>query len=117
MVFSIFANGKPIGRSALESGDPPMGVAFGRFIPEAGFASLLDAAPAPDDGPIRRWGGLAVRSPAGVELECVDAILERYDHGEGVDMEITVYGVAYPLYADLFPDICLRYETAFRDVR
>jgi hypothetical protein len=33
MIFEIYAKDTLVGHSALELGDPPMGVAFGKFIP------------------------------------------------------------------------------------
>ena len=39
-MFGIFHGDVLIGRSGLESGDPPMGVAFGQFEPTDAFAPL-----------------------------------------------------------------------------
>ena len=43
VMFSIFYDDVLIGRSELERGDPPMGVAFGRFEPTDAFAPLRNA--------------------------------------------------------------------------
>jgi hypothetical protein len=48
-MFDIFHGDVLFGRSELESGDPPMGVAFGQFEPTDAFAPLRAMKPARDD--------------------------------------------------------------------
>lgn len=38
--FSIYSGMMLVGYSSLESGDPPMGVAFGQFEPTAGYLAI-----------------------------------------------------------------------------
>ncbi len=40
MTFAIFSGSTLIGTSKLEHGDAPMGVAFGRFYPNEGYAAI-----------------------------------------------------------------------------
>ncbi|OYU45572.1 MAG: hypothetical protein CFE44_06800 [Burkholderiales bacterium PBB4] len=43
--FAVLAHGEVIGITHLESGNPLMGVAFGRFIPNESYAALRRATP------------------------------------------------------------------------
>lgn len=40
--FEAFSNGQHIGWSDLELGDPPMGVAFGVFVPAPGYSIIQE---------------------------------------------------------------------------
>lgn len=110
-MFAIIFRGQVLGYSELEHGDPPMGVAFGRFIPAEGFDIFLQTVP-PDitEGDhLRIWNNLAATASDGVALECAGVGL-RYDPKDEFSCEVEVLGITSPHYQDLFPHHVEAYE-------
>lgn len=107
-MFSIYSNGVLIGQSALESGDPPMGVAFGEFIPAAAFASLRMQMVS--EGPqLRILSGLSVRIARDVAIDCESvAVFEAGEPANPAGWEVTCFGIVQ--YADLFPERMKTYD-------
>ena len=114
--FEILCESALVGWSELELGDPPMGVAFGLFIPSPEYMSIkvqLIAAtsgntPAP---PLvaRVAGGPVLESSGGVYIA-------DHSHEFGPEgIEVTVFGLAYPLYEALFPEHVAAYEKQFKN--
>lgn len=108
--FSIFSQGKFIGTSELEFGDPPMGVAFGKFIPCAVYASIQDTV-------IDTWGdqsGLQLKAfdPYGKEIACQGVVIQDHsritEHKD--EIQVTLWHVPYPQYSELFPEHVAKYE-------
>jgi len=85
-MFGIFQGDMLIGRSALERGDPPMGVAFGQFEPTDAFAPLRIAMKPTHDGAgkeqrdTRYLEGLCARTADGIALVC--SHVEVCEYGE-----------------------------------
>lgn len=103
-MFAIILDGQILGYSELELGDPPMGVAFGRFIPAEGFDAFVRKVP-PDvtDGDrVQIWNRLAARTSQGVVLQC-DGVSIRYDFKKEHACEVEVLGINSPSYDELFP--------------
>jgi hypothetical protein len=75
-MFGIFHGDVLIGRSGLESGDLPMGVAFGQFEPTDAFAPPRNAMRPARDGTgkelrdMRYLVGICARTPHGIALVC-----------------------------------------------
>src|ERR1700761_8589459 len=116
-MFDIFYGDILIGRSELENGDPPMGVAYGRFVPPHAFASLRAAMkPARDhagkeQSDQRYLVNVLAKSANGITLVC--SHVDVCEYGEADDplgWEVSCLGIAYPAYAALFPRHVNAYE-------
>jgi hypothetical protein len=104
MRFKIRFKNETVGFSELEAGDAPMGVASGRFIPTSAYSLIRphclehrdDWAPIP---------GLTVETDGGVSIQCsggIQIIDFSAELGEA-GIQIDLYGVTNPPYAELFP--------------
>lgn len=112
-MYDIFAKGILVGRSRFECGDPPMGVAFGEFIPEPGYAQIEHECKTNHQDQSKL--GLMVRTPAGEAIPCVGvSILDYSSEGGDGFAEVNVLGIGYPLYEQLFPDHVRGYEQKFK---
>ena len=106
--FEIYFKDVLIGHSSLENGDPPMGVAFGRFFPLPAYESHLDQM---------ERAHLSVRVPGGVTLENEGGVnIEDPRPDLGIEaIEVAIYGIGYPLYGQMFPEHVDAYDKQFRD--
>lgn len=112
--FTVFLNSTAIGYSELEGGDPPMGVAIGKFFP---LPSYQEAQPsviaARDDSQdhlaltVRTIDGQLLPAQGGVQI--VDYSPELGAEG----IELHVPGIGYPLYEELFPGRHAAYVDSF----
>ena len=121
-MFCIFHGDVLIGQSKLEFGDPPMGVAFGRFEPTNAFASLRNAMqPVRDDAgqepPERRYlTGLCAKTADGIVLVCLHVEVCEYGEADNpLEREVACLGIEYPLYEELFPHHVKAYEDRFKE--
>jgi len=108
--FEVLSGSNLIGWSDLELGDPPMGVAFGRFFPSPAY-SIGMALPQDEISQsslsLRISGGETLRSSAGVQITDYSADL-------GPDgIEVSIFGITYPSYESLFPEHVASYERQF----
>lgn len=112
MRFEIYCKGFLIGHSELESGDPPMGVALGRFVPNAAYEAVRpDVLRSPQDQASLQ---LTVRFE-GKNMPCVGITITDYSKDLSPDgIEISVLGIPYPLYAEVFPDHVAAYDKKFK---
>lgn len=106
-MFKIFISDCLIGHSKLEAGDPPMGVALGKFIPTEEFL-LYDTHAIKIDDETRHWYNLRAITPSGVELKCDAISLAEYDISLTTSepdfyFEVSCLGVISPPYEELFP--------------
>lgn len=103
MRFEVKLGDQVIGFSDLEGGDPPMGVAFGRFLPTSAYASIQPHCITHRESwtPIPE---LKVALPGGLPIECSGGIqiidLSR-ELGEK-EIEIHLNGATKPPYGVLF---------------
>ena len=115
MIFAIYAKETLIGHSALELGDPPMGVAFGKFIAAENYREIRRECQTnhADQSAL----ALSVRAPSGDLIPCAGVgVLDYSEHaedGEPAYVEATVLGIPYPLYGELFPEHVTAYEKQF----
>lgn len=115
MSFAVFAGDSLVGYSELELGDAPMCVAFGKFIPADGYQLIRHECRTnhADQAAL----ALKVRIPAGDWLPCIGVnVLDYSDHihaGDEPYVEVTVLGIPYPLYSELFPAHVAEYEKQF----
>jgi hypothetical protein len=113
--FAIKLGADVIGFSELESGDPPMGVASGRFMPTPAYSSVRQCAERPDQG--ASITGLVVETPEGVSIECsggiqiIDLSPDLGDNGR----HIFLNGIVRPSYSELFPQHVEAYRKQFRE--
>lgn len=113
--FEVYSNDVLIGWSELELGDPPMGVAFGKFLPSVDYGFVQPVIVAAAAGPlpeslnlsIRERNGEVLQASGGVHL--VDCSVEAGPDGR----EVSVLGVSYPSYEQLFPEHVAAYERRF----
>lgn len=101
--FEIYLDGRLIGHSALEKGDAPMGVAFGRLLPNSAYrrdllteSSVINA----------KLGETTIPS--------VGAYIEDYFEELG-EIEVTILVIGYPLYQELFPEHVTAYKAQWRN--
>jgi hypothetical protein len=91
------------GHASLESGDPPMGVAFGRFEPTAGYLAIQNECRANHIDPSglrlseKTESGMVLPSMAIAILDGAEAFLPDC-------VEITILGIPSAFYQALFPD-------------
>ena len=119
-MLGIFYGDVLIGRSELESGDPPMGVAFGRFLPTDAFSPLrLAMKSARDsDGKERRdarhFAGVHARTADGVALVCSHVEVSEYGEADNpLGWEVVCLGIEQPSYEELFPHRMKSYHDQF----
>jgi len=109
--FLVLADSEVIGFTCLESGDPPMGVAFGAFFPNERYASFCQSTPLLETG-VR---AVALQAPDGSTIPSEgsyvrDLSAELGDEG----LEVEALGIPYPLYESLFPEHVRAYESRFK---
>jgi hypothetical protein len=114
--FEVLAGQVLIGHSELDHGDPPMGVAAGRFMPTPEYAIFQPLVIATRDGSQLDLT-LRVLTPDGREL-ARDGQVQILDFSPelGPDgMEVQVLGIESPTYAELFPTQAAAFAVTRRD--
>lgn len=114
--FHVLAGRILIGHSELDHGDPPMGVAAGRFMPTTDYAAVQSRVIASRDGSQLDLT-LRVLTPDGREL-ARDGQVQILDFSPelGPDgMEVQVLGIESPIYAELFPTQAAAFAVTRRD--
>lgn len=113
--FEVFAGKTAIGYSELERGDPPMGVAMGRFIPLPEYEAIQPMVVAARNGlqthlalTVRTAEGQTIPAQGGVQINDYSAELGSQD------IEVEAMGIGYPLYEELFPGRHAEYAAGFR---
>ena len=102
--YSVFAGNELVGTSDLEAGDPPMGVAFGKFRATPAYSRIRSSCIAAlANG---QWDplGLSVKTQDGKPLPSQGGVM-ILDSPEiqPSEVEVHVAGIPYPLYEELFP--------------
>lgn len=112
-LFEIFSNGQHIGWSDLELGDPPMGVAFGVFVPSPDYSSVQEQIRAFTRLDQRRFN-FVVRIAGGEEIRAAGVSIADNSADCGPDeIELTVLGIEYPDYGEIFPEHVAAYRRQF----
>jgi len=108
--FEVFCKGHQIGWSDLELGDPPMGVAFGVFVPGPGYSSIQEQVRAFAQRDQRHFN-FTVRIVDGEEFRAAGVSIADYSFDCGEDaIELNVLGIEYPAYGEVFPEHVAAYE-------
>jgi hypothetical protein len=113
MRFEVKLGNDIIGFTELEAGDAPMGVACGRFVPTPAYASIQSYCKEHRES----WAPIPELSIAvtgsSLPIECSGTITVEDCSVELGEIEISIHGVPYPLYAELFPNHVESYKKAF----
>lgn len=98
--FTVYSGSVLVGHSALEFGDPPMGVAFGPFEPAKGYAAIENECRTNH----RDQSGLnlSVQTETGMVIPCEGVGILDYSQEQAACIEINILGVPAPLYSRLF---------------
>lgn len=110
--FSIYSGMMLVGYSSLESGDPPMGVAFGQFEPTAGYLAIQNECRtnhADQSGltlSVKTESGVVVPSMAVAILDFTEDLLPDC-------IEISILGIPTAFYEAFFPDHVIKYAHQF----
>jgi hypothetical protein len=100
--FEVVAGDTVIGHSALEHGDPPMGVTHGRLHVTPAYASRQAGTPLR----VRPIDGEFFEPEGGVHTEDFSAELD--------EIEVSVLGIASAVYERYFPHHVKAYEDSFK---
>jgi hypothetical protein len=113
--YKILFGNTVIGHSALESGDPPMGVAFGKFKPLPAYENVRTQCVALREKSQERLS-LSVVQPNGQPLPATlgVAILDYSNELGPTEIEVHALGIGYPLYEQLFPNQVAAYANQFK---
>lgn len=112
--FEIYADGSHVGWSELEHGDPPMGVAFGCFIPTASYGAIQERIIA-ETASGQTSFHFQVKAPMQVWIKAVGVSISDYSKEVGVEgIEVSVLGISNPPYEQLFPDHVDAYKRSFQ---
>jgi hypothetical protein len=117
--YALYSDGKLIGHSGLEGGDPPMGVAVGRFFPlpvyEKFQAKVVAAFNSCQDHlrlvVVDTETNLSLPAQGGTQILDLSAELGPKA------LEVHVLGIPYPLYEQLFPGRHAAYKASFSKTR
>jgi predicted ATP-dependent serine protease len=113
--FEVLANGVVVGHSDLEGGDPPMGVASGLLRTTPEYAAIRSTVTQSAGGLVQGIK-LVVRERNGAEIPAQGGVTIE-DHSEDLAnvsaVEVSVLGVPYPLYEQLFPAHVAAYKKRF----
>ena len=120
-MFLIYSGDTLIGRSALEGGDPPMGVASGTFVPTDAFSSFRSQMLRAKNGDVKSrvdikiLSNLSAKTADGFLIVCSSGVevLEYVEQGETFGIEVFCLGIEYPTYAELFPHHVQAYKDQF----
>jgi hypothetical protein len=98
----------------LENGDPPMGVAFGKFLPTPEYDEIRKFVIDVRDE-VQSHLELRIVEVGGQELVCQGGIrISDYSNDLGLEgLEVTAFGIGYPRYAELFPERVAAYHAQF----
>ncbi|MDO6387044.1 hypothetical protein, partial [Uliginosibacterium sp. 31-12] len=112
-IFTVYCDNTLVGQTELENGDPPMGVAFGRFIPAEAYGAIQKQCI--ENHSDQSALNLTVRTPNNETIQCVGVGILDCSPGAGEEgIEINVLGISHPPYEDLFPHHVAGYEKQFK---
>jgi hypothetical protein len=106
--YQVFIDNILIGYSDFEYGDPPRGVVSGILSPlpayerfRSQFITLRDSS--------QKHLALSVARSNGEVIPALGISIFDYST-ELAEIQVTVLGIAYPLYEELFPDLVCEYN-------
>jgi hypothetical protein len=109
--FLVLAGTEVIGSTRLEFGDPPMGVAFGAFVPNEHYAAFCKTTQLFETG----VGPVVLQAPDGSFIPSVGSYVRDLSAKLGAEgLEVEALGIPSPLYESLFPEHVQAYESQFK---
>ncbi|MBC7878290.1 MAG: hypothetical protein H7Y59_14060 [Anaerolineales bacterium] len=110
--FSIYCKDKLVGHSKLESSDPPMGVAFGDFIPNNTYEDVKPEI-------VVSYGHqehleLKVFTESGKQIPCIAVAIQDNTAELPEWLIVEVLGIPYPEYEEIFPQHVEAYKNKFK---
>jgi hypothetical protein len=104
--FEVYSRSELIGWSELEHRDPPMGVAFGRFVPAPAYSKVQSKVRASLEAKDRLGAQaslqLVVRTPAGAMLKEIATIADASDkYPDNIELEL----LGVPDYSTHFSEV------------
>ena len=109
--FQVIVDNEVIGFTHLEFGDPPMGVAFGAFIPNERYAAFCEATATLETG-VR---AVSLQAPDGAIIPSEGTYIRDMSAEFGDEgLEVEALGIPYPLYEALFPEHVKAYDSKFK---
>ena len=110
--FLVFHQESLVGHSALEHGDPPMGVAFGEFVPTTGYESI--AAHCKSNHADQSELALSVQTDDGFTIPCIGVAVLDYSEKAGEPYaQLNILGIEHDTYKALFPGHVAAYDRKF----
>ena len=110
--YAVYSRGEVVGYSELESGDSPMGVAFGTFTPSNAY--IMIQRECITNHANQSALKLSVRTEAGVVIQCSGvSILDYSAEADSSLIEVNVLGIPSALYEKLFPEHVIAYARQF----
>ena len=113
MRFEVKLRNEIIGFTELEAGDAPMGVAGGRFVPTPAYAQIQSHCIKHRDSWVPIPELTIGLTGYALPIECSGPITIVDYSGDLGEIEISIHGVPYPLYGELFPQHVESYRKAF----
>jgi hypothetical protein len=111
--YAVYSRSEVVGYSELESGDSPMGVAFGAFTPSNAYITIQRECLTNHTNQSEL--GLSVRTEAGVVIPCSGvSILDYSAEADSSCIEVNVLGIPSALYEELFPEHVAAYARQFK---
>jgi hypothetical protein len=110
--YKVFSGETLVGYSALELGDPPMGVALGKFFPLAAYGLIQVQCIAARDLPQSHLD-LSIARQNGNVLPVEHGVVILDYSVELGEIEVQAVGIGYPLYGELFPQQVATYKAQF----
>lgn len=111
--FYVYSKQALIGHTALETGDPPMGVASGHLEPSDEYLNIQALVIAGREATQEQFE-FSVRQPNGDLLPNIGINIQDYSSELGPEeIEISVVGIPYPLYEELFPSHVESYKNQY----
>lgn len=99
-MFYIYEQDVCLGTTELESGDPPMGIAYGMVKITEHYQPAF-----------RLSAHLVVKTEQNTVIPCQQVVLEDFSAEAGVIcVQVTLLAVPYPLYQQLFPKLVAMYS-------
>ncbi len=101
MKIEIISDGFVVGDGDLINLDPPMGIAFGSFVPSDRYDRKLHAGLIDGEVVEGKRDSLFVRASGRATFEFEEVVIHDMADSTG-EIEVTVFGIPYPQFEDYF---------------
>jgi hypothetical protein len=111
--YAIFFDGKLVGRSRLEHGDPPMGIVSGIFYPEANYENVKHLISIKSQNQHSKILFTVRHFLKPAEFASEGAVLDR-DLLSQADLEVVLHAVDQVTYNEWFSEHVTEYKDRFK---